>query len=80
MKVVAWSCAVLLLAGSAYAAEPAQAEKPVQAESTNGNLPKVLSEESKQCLQCHKDLNTRYVSAMGGKQAFSRQCWLLRMP
>jgi len=57
MKVVVLSCAALLIAGTAYAAE-------------NSALPQKMSEETKQCLQCHKDLNTGMYQQWGASKHF----------
>lgn len=56
MKVVVWSCAALLLAGTAYAAEDSR--------------PKALSQETKQCLGCHKDINTGMYQEWGESKHF----------
>ncbi|MGR0481541.1 MAG: multiheme c-type cytochrome [Candidatus Electronema sp. V4] len=56
VKAAVWSCAVLLAAGAAHAAEDSR--------------PAALSQETKQCLQCHKDINTGMYQEWGESKHF----------
>ena len=56
MKAAVWSCAALLVAGAAHAAEDSR--------------PATLSQETKQCLQCHKEINTGMYQEWGESKHF----------
>lgn len=56
VKAAVWSCAALLAAGAAHAAEDSR--------------PAALSQETKQCLQCHKEINTGMYQEWGESKHF----------
>ncbi|MCI5145713.1 MAG: hydroxylamine oxidoreductase, partial [Candidatus Electrothrix sp. AR3] len=61
MRIVLWSCALMLMAGiqggNAQAAE-------------GSGLPKALSQETKDCLSCHKDINPGMYQQWGSSKHF----------
>ncbi len=61
MRVVLWSCALMLMAGIQGGNAQAAQES---------GLPEALSEETKQCLACHKEINKGMYQQWGGSKHF----------